>query len=343
MTDHNPSVEIIIPHYRGDVMLERCIVSLDNTFYKEMSICIVDNGSGETAALERLKKRFERLKVISLPVNRGFAGGCNKALFSSSADYVVFMNDDAVVEPSWLEPLVKAAEADRSIAALQPKVLSLQKHRQGKKFFDYAGGAGGMIDRLGYPYCYGRTFYGTENDKGQYDRERDIFWTSGVAMFARRDVVAGLGGFDEDFFMHMEEIDLSWRILLKGYRILSVPSSVVYHEGGASLAKDSPEKIYLNHRNNLTMLLKNRGTAALVWILPIRFVLECAAVIYYLATKRYRFGKALGVFRAMFDNALRLGETVRKRKEVQRMRKVPDSILFRHVPLSILFSSKAPH
>ena len=343
MADRNPSVEIIIPHYRGDVMLERCVASLDSTLYKEMSICIVDNGSGEVAALERLKKKFERLKVISLPTNKGFAGGCNKALFSSSADYVVFMNDDAVVEPSWLEPLVKAAEVDRSIAALQPKVLSLQEHRRGKKVFDYAGGAGGMIDRLGYPYCYGRTFYGTENDKGQYDRERDIFWASGVAMFARRDVVAELGGFDEDFFMHMEEIDLSWRILLKGYRILSMPSAVVYHEGGASLAKDSPEKTYLNHRNNLIMLLKNRDMAALVWVLPIKLVLECVAGIYYLATKRYRFSKALNVFRAMFDNVLRLGETVKKRKEVQRMRKVPDSILFRGVPLSILFSSTVPH
>lgn len=333
-----PSVEVIIPHFKGFAMLERCLESLVKTLYKPMNICIVDNGSGEDVALGELETRFKRLKVVSLPVNKGYAGGCNSALFSSSADYVVFMNDDAVVEPSWLEPLVAVAEADGSIAVLQPKILSLQAQQGGKKVFDYAGGAGGLIDRLGYPYCYGRTFYRTEIDYGQYDHRHDIFWASGVAMFARREIVAGLGGFDEDFFMHMEEIDLCWRILLQGYRIVSIPSSVVYHEGGASLAKGSPEKTYLNHRNNLAMLLKNRSATSLVWILPFRLVLECVAVFRYIAVEEKCVKTALSVFRALLDNMLCLRNTLDKRKEVQGMRNVHDSVLFRDSPLSTLVS-----
>ncbi len=338
MEGRNPSVEIIIPHFRGFAMLERCLDSLAETRYPAMDICIVDNDSGEGDALGGLERKFEKLRVTSLQVNKGYAGGCNSALFSSSADYVVFLNDDAVVEPSWLQPLVEAAETDGSIAALQPKILSFREHRKGKKVFDYAGGAGGLIDRLGYPYCYGRTFYRVENDFGQYDREQDIFWASGVAMFARREVVAELGGFDEDFFMHMEEIDLCWRILLNGYRIASVPLATVYHEGGASLDRGSPGKTYLNHRNNLTMLFKNRGTAALVWVLPLRLLLECLAAARYLAAGQYRLEKAAGVLRALLDNVLRLRHTLRKRKIVQKGRTVSDSKLFCRTPFTILFS-----
>lgn len=342
MTGRNPSVEIIIPHYKGVSMLERCLESLSRTGYPAMDICVVDNDSGQERALAGLKSRFQGLRMISLPVNKGYAGGCNAALFSSPADYVVFLNDDAVVEPSWLKPLVDAAEADAAVGALQPKILSLQEQRKGRKAFDYAGGAGGLIDRLGYPYCRGRTLFRIENDRGQYDDEQDIFWASGVAMFARKDAVMELGGFDEDFFMHMEEIDLCWRLQLKGFRVGSVPSSVVYHEGGASLVAGSPEKTYLNHRNNLAMLLKNREAAALFFVLPLRLVLECVSVLHYLLSKQHRSENVLAVMRALFDNMLRLRDTLRKRKKVQGLRVVSDSVLLRRAPFTILFSRTAP-
>ncbi len=341
MTAMNPSVEIIIPHYRGYSTLERCLESLSKTGYPVMDICIVDNGSAEAHAIAGLQKRFQRVRIITLPVNRGYAGGCNAALYTSAADYVVFLNDDAVVEPSWLGPLVETAETDAAIAALQPKVLSFQEDRAGKKVFDYAGGAGGLMDRLGFPYCRGRTFFSRENDHGQYDNQRDVFWASGVAMFARKDAVLGLGGFDEDYFMHMEEIDLCWRLLLKGFRICAVPSSVVYHEGGASLARGSARKTYLNHRNNLAMLLKNRGAAALLFVLPLRLVLECVAALYYLISKEHSREHALAVLRALTDNMFRLPGTFKKRKALQGMRVAPDSALFRHAPFSILFSRRA--
>ncbi|WP_294346661.1 glycosyltransferase family 2 protein [Prosthecochloris sp.] len=341
MTRYDPSVEIIIPHYKGRFILERCLDSLVKTSYPAMSICIVDNGSGEGDICAGLERRIENLRVVTLPLNEGYAGGCNSALFSSSADYVVFMNDDAVVEPSWLLPLVEQAESDGRIAALQPKILSLQAKQAGKKIFDYAGAAGGLIDRLGYPYCYGRTFFRTENDHGQYDEGKDIFWASGVAMFAKRAVVADLGGFDDDFFMHMEEIDLCWRILLQGYRIVSAPSSIVYHEGGASLAKGTPKKIYLNHRNNLAMLLKNRSATALVWVLPLRMILECVAAVRYLATGSQRVNSTLSVLRSLIDNIRLLRNTLRKRNVIQGKRTVTDKMLFRNVPLSIVFGLAA--
>lgn len=341
MTDRNPSVEIIIPHYKGFSILERCFESLTQTRYPAMDICVVDNCSGEGAAIDGLKYRFGRLRVVSLQKNMGYAGGCNSALFSSSADYVVFMNDDAVVEPFWLQPLVRVAESDSGIAALQPKILSLQAQESGKKVFDYAGGAGGMIDRLGYPYCYGRTFYGIESDHGQYDRTRDIFWASGVAMFARRKTISDLGGFDEDYFMHMEEIDLCWRLRLRGYRIVSVPESIVYHEGGVSLAAGNPEKIYMNHRNNIAMLLKNMGWPVLVWAVPLRIVLEFAAAVYYLLRGEARLRSAWNVFRAFGSNLRGLGGTVRKRRVVQVNRTVSDSVLFRDSPFSVFFSASS--
>uniref|UniRef100_B3ENW1 Glycosyl transferase family 2 n=1 Tax=Chlorobium phaeobacteroides (strain BS1) TaxID=331678 RepID=B3ENW1_CHLPB len=334
-----PSVEIIIPHYRGIEMLERCLNSLAETSYPAMSICIVDNASGEKEAISGLKGTFEALRVVSLPSNRGYAGGCNSALFSSTSTYVVFLNDDTVVDPSWLSCLVNAAEEDGGISALQPKILSLPAQRSGKKVFDYAGGAGGLIDRLGYPYCYGRTGAHTEQDNGQYDRAGDIFWASGVALFARRDCVTNLGGFDEDFFMHMEEIDLCWRMRLQGQRIVSVPSAVVYHEGGASLAEGSAEKIYLNHRNNMVMLLKNRSSAALFIVFPLRLLLECAAAVLYLSTGRQRIQRAISVFHALFDNLRCLPDIFRKRRAVQAMRRVADPVIFRDAPVSIVLGN----
>ncbi len=341
MDSQKPSVEVIIPHYRGVAMLERCLCSLSGTSYAAMSICIVDNSGGEEE-LAGLAGRFERLRVVSLLSNKGYAGGCNRGLFSSPAKYVVFMNDDTAVDPLWLDYLVEAAEADGTIAVLQPKILSLQAERKGKKVFDYAGAAGGLIDRLGYPYCYGRTFFRTENDHGQYDHEQDIFWASGVAMFARREIAADLGGFDEDFFMHMEEIDLCWRIRLRGYRVFYVPEAVVYHEGGASLAERSPEKRYLNHRNNIAMLLKNMSAATLAWVFPVRLLLECAAAALYFAKGPYRARSALSVFRAFRDNITQMRRTFSKRREVQGLREVSDIVLFHNAPVSILFKRKIP-
>lgn len=330
-----PSVDVIIPHYKRRDMLERCLDSLQETRYPSMGILVVDNG-GTQAGLVFLVKRYKNARLLRLPDNRGYAGGCNEGLKHSSADYIVFMNDDTEHDPLWLDELVRAALDDERIGALQPKILSLKQYGKGQKMFDYAGAAGGMIDRLGYPYCLGRTFSKIESDSGQYDQEQEIFWASGVAMFVKRAVVAELGGFDEDFFMQMEEIDLSWRLKLAGYHVRSVPSSVVLHEGGASLPDGSAEKIYFNHRNNVTMFLKNRNLTGLLWVIPLRLLLEVVAALFYLTQFPGGMKKSAAIFQALYDNIRRLPKTMKKRQDIQALRRVDDRTIFRHSPISLI-------
>ena len=332
-TQTYPTVDIIIPFFKRRDMLERCLDSLENTIYPSMNIVVVDNG-GKEAGLIFLVKRYRNARLERLAENRGYAGGCNAGLKCSSADYVVFMNDDTVHDPLWLERLVLVAENDEQTGALQPKILSMRPGGKGKKLFDYAGAAGGMMDRLGYPWCLGRRSAKLESDEGQYDIEQDIFWASGVAMFVKRAVVEELGGFDEDFFMQMEEIDLSWRMKLAGYHVRSVPSSVIQHEGGASLQGGTVEKIYFNHRNNITMQLKNRSMAGLCWLLPIRFLLEIAASVYYLTQLPGGLKKSAAVWRAMAYNFSRMPETLKKRNTIQHSRVIDDRTLFQHSPIS---------
>jgi len=324
-------------------MLDRCLDSLSAAGGAVPRVIVVDNGgeASDTGGLETVRQGVE---VLRLPYNAGYAGGCNAGLRLCSSRYVVFLNDDAEVGPGWLEPLVAEAERDHSIGALQPKILSLKSRREGRREFDYAGAAGGMIDRLGYPFCLGRSFSGSEEDRGQYDEPAEIFWASGVAMFARREVLERLGGFEEGFFMHMEEIDLCWRMRLQGFRIRSVPSSIVWHEGGASLRQGSAGKVYYNHRNAFSMLLRNRGSAALWFVVPVRVLLEFAAVLYYLAGGRAGFERAWQVLRAAAHNLRGFSGTLRMRGMIQRGRRVTDRELFRGAPFSVLLSrSRVQH
>ncbi|MGC8774618.1 MAG: glycosyltransferase family 2 protein [Chlorobaculum sp.] len=329
-----PAVTVIIPHLRNRPMLNACLDALRKTTFRDFSVIIVDNG-GDASDLAGLEADYPEVAVFRLPENLGYAGGCNEGLKYTKSPYVVFLNDDTVVEPEWLGCLVEAAECDPQIAALQPKILSLPEHRQGRRVFDYAGAAGGLIDRLGFPYCLGRSFGGREVDAGQYDEMCDIFWASGVALFARREVVEKLGGFEAGFFMHMEEVDLCWRMLLAGYRVQSAPQSVVWHEGGASLAEGSPLKVYYNHRNALLTLLRNRSAVPLLALLPLRLALEAAAMLYYFAGGKAGVVRAGQVARAFADVLRRLPETLRQRREIQRSRRVSDRELFRNTPLSI--------
>jgi hypothetical protein len=332
-TQHYPSVDIIIPYYKRRDMLERCLDSLENTLYPAMSIIVVDNG-GKEAGLVFLVKRYRNARLERLAENKGYAGGCNAGLKSSSADYVVFMNDDTVHDPQWLDRLVLAALEDERTGALQPKILSLKPGSKGRKVFDYAGAAGGMLDRLGYPYCLGRKFFKLESDRGQYDIGQDIFWASGVAMFVKRTAVEELGGFDGEFFMQMEEIDLSWRLKLAGYHVRSVPSSVIRHEGGASLQDGSVEKIYFNHRNNITMLLKNRSMAGLCWLVPVRFMLDVATSIFYLTQLPGGLKKSGAVWRAIASNIRLFSGTLKKRHAIQCSRVIDEHTLFHGTPIS---------
>lgn len=329
-----PAVTVIIPHLKNRQMLDSCLDALDKTIFRDFSILVVDNG-GDTSGRSGSDNAQPGISVLRLPANAGYAGGCNAGLRETASPYVVFMNDDTIVEPDWLGNLVAAADADPSIGALQPKILSLPARREGKRLFDYAGGAGGLIDRMGYPFCLGRNFRDKEEDRAQYDLPQEIFWASGVALFARREVVERLGGFEESFFMHMEEIDLCWRMKLLGFHVRSVPQSVVWHEGGASLHEGSPMKVYYNHRNAILTLLRNRSGWALAALLPFRLLLEAIAIVYYLVDGSEGITRAVHVARAAADVLRRLPETFRQRQTIRRTKVVTDRELFRGAPISI--------
>jgi hypothetical protein len=335
------AVTVIIPHLKNRSLLESCLESLRMTTYPDFTILIVDNGGdfSDTAGIETI---YPEITLLRLPSNAGYAGGCNEGLKRAVSEYVVFLNDDTVVEPQWLDHLLREAGRHERIGALQPKILSLPEGREGRRIFDYAGAAGGLLDRLGYPFCLGRSFSGREEDRGQYDEAQEIFWASGVALFAPRQVLEEMGGFEAGFFMHMEEIDLCWRMRIAGYSIRSVPQSVVWHVGGASLQEGSPMKVYLNHRNGMAMLIRNRRAVSLSFVLPVRLFLEAAAAVYYITGGSDGLAKARQVLRAALDNLRGLGETLRKRGEIQRTRRKSERELFHGAPLTMFLMRRMP-
>jgi len=240
---------------------------------------VADNGSTDDS-VDFLQRNFPSVKIIRLEKNFGFAKGYNEALKQVNADYYVLLNSDVEVEQNWIEPMVELLQSDKNIAACQPKILSYQN----KNLFEYAGAAGGWIDKYGYPFSRGRVFEVCEEDKGQYDDIADIFWASGAALFIRSSLFHEIKGFDEYFFAHQEEIDLCWRIQLAGYRICSCPSSIVYHVGGGTLPRGNTKKTFLNFRNNQIMLAKNLPWSQKWWKIPYRQLLDVVSAFKGLFT-----------------------------------------------------------
>jgi len=269
-------VTIVIPHYRAPVLAD-CLASIYAHTVPEPPVIVVDDGQ-MAPSLQAALARFPQVQVLHNPRNLGFSASCNRGLEAARSAYAVLLNDDTRVTAGWLAPLVAAADADPRVAACQPKLLSATEPGT----FDYGGAAGGYIDRFGFTFCRGRLFAHRERDAGQYDRPRAIFWACGSAMLVRLAAVRQVGCLDAAFFMHFEEIDLCWRLQLAGYTILAVPQSVVYHHSGYSLPSRSWRKAYLNHRNNLVLLLKNLDWLPLCRLLPARLGLEMAAGVAYL-------------------------------------------------------------
>jgi GT2 family glycosyltransferase len=265
-------VTVIIPHWNGEGILRRCLLSLRRTRGVRFRTLVVDNASTDGSA-EMVRREFPEVGLIRSPRNAGFAGGCNLGLRRAGTPYAALLNNDAVAEPDWLRPLVEAADADDRLAAVQPKMLALG--RPGR--FDYSGAAGGEMDLFGFPFARGRIFDAVEEDRGQYDAGGTAFWATGAACLLRMSALRRVGLLDESFFAHMEEIDLDWRLQAAGYRVAAVPSAVVLHQSGGTLGQERMRKMVLNHRNSLVMLIKNLPPEALWWILPGRLVLEIAA------------------------------------------------------------------
>lgn len=264
-----PSVAIVILNWNGRHHLEKFLPSIFETAYENCSIIVADNASTDNS-VSFLKENYPQIEIIFLSKNFGFAKGYNEALKKVNAAYYVLINSDVEVEPHWLHPVIEFMETEETCAACQPKVLAYEN----KNLFEYAGAAGGWIDAYGYPFARGRVFEKCEEDHAQYNTTQQIFWATGAAMVVKSKVYHQLGGFDEYFFAHQEEIDLCWRMQIAGYKIFCCPASVVYHLGGGTLARGRSKKTFLNYRNNLIMLAKNLSLKEKWWKIPFRIVLD---------------------------------------------------------------------
>lgn len=245
---------VIILNWNGRNLLEKFIPAASkHTISAECDLIVADNGSDDSS-VQWLRTEYPEVKVIELDKNYGFSEGYNRAIRETDYEYVVLLNSDVEVTKGWWQPMLEFMERHHDVGAVQPKILSYND----KSMFEYAGAAGGYLDNLGYPYCRGRLFDSIEKDNGQYDGAAvDVCWASGACLMTRRSLYLELGGLDNKFFAHMEEIDLCCRILNAGYRVCAISASKVYHVGGASLSQGNPKKTYLNFRNNLLLLHKN--------------------------------------------------------------------------------------
>lgn len=282
-------VAVVILNWNGAEMLRKFLPSvIDNSYYSWVGIYVADNGSSDNS-LEILSKEFPGVNVIKLEHNYGFAEGYNRAISLIDCEYAVLLNSDVEVTAGWIEPIIEYMDNNVDVAACQPKIMAYND----KSHFEYAGASGGYIDKYGYPFCRGRIFDFVEEDNGQYDSISRIFWASGAAMFIRKEAYIGVGGLDAAFFAHMEEIDLCWRLNSRGYRLMCIPQSKVYHVGGATLKKENPRKTYLNFRNNLLMLYKNLPDSELSDIMFVRALLDCLAIMVFILKLDFPNAKAV--------------------------------------------------
>lgn len=302
-------IAVAILNWNGKKWLEKFLPIVEK-YSSQAQVYVIDNASTDDS-VKYVENNFSNVKIIKLLENRGFTGGYNEGLKLINEEIYCLLNSDVEVTENWLNPIVALFHRDKNISAIQPKILSYHH----KDTFEFAGAAGGFIDNLGYPYCRGRVFDVLEEDKGQYDDEAEIFWASGCAMFIRREDFWSIGGFDEVFFAHQEEIDLCWRLRNKGKKIFYTSKSSVYHVGGGTLSKQSPQKTFLNIRNNLMMLLKNLPFSVLIWLIPFRLILDFFAAVYF----GYKEGgtHTLAVFKAHFSFYTYIYNVLKKRERPQ--------------------------
>jgi hypothetical protein len=303
-------IAVVILNFNGQRFLERFLADVEAKSHHIADVIVADNASADDS-LAYLQQHHPNVAVIKLPKNYGFAGGYNLALKDLKYKYFVLLNSDIEVADAWLEPLYEMMESDDSIAACQPKLLSFAD----KAYFEYAGAGGGFIDKFGYPFCRGRLFQHLEKDEGQYDDAVEVFWASGACMFVRAETYNILGGLDDSFFAHMEEIDFCWRAKNQHYKIMYCPQSVVYHIGGGTLPKMSARKTYLNFRNNLSMLYKNLPPGLFLYAIITRLFLDGIASLKFLADGGV--GDFLAVLRAHLHFYRKLPKLRKQRRQIK--------------------------
>lgn len=311
-------VAVVILNWNGRTFLEKFLPSVVQNLPQYASVFVADNASSDDS-VSFLQKEYPQIKIIQNEQNGGYATGYNQALEKIDAAYYILLNSDIEVSNNWIEPIIEFMDQNPKVAACQPKI----KYYHQKNYFEYAGAGGGFIDKYGYPFCRGRIFQEMEEDQGQYDDIKEVFWASGACMFVKARIFHELGGLDDDFFAHMEEIDFCWRAKNLGFQIFYIPESLVYHVGGGTLPKNNPHKTYLNFRNNFFLLYKNLEKKHLFSVFMWRLILDGVAGIKFLMDGSFK--DSLAVMRAHFSFYASLPLLRRKRKI---LRQIPVSQIY---------------
>jgi len=311
--EKNNLVSIIIPHHNNENILLNCLKSIYLSTYENFEIIVVDNASIDNSIISA-KSLYPNINIAKSEYNLGYAGGCNFGAKEANGDFLFFLNNDTIINSDCLEALVNKLKSNKNIASVQPKILNLKN----KNYFDYAGGSGGYIDYLVFPFTRGRIFDTIEKDKKQYDDSRKIFWASGAGFLTRKNIFNQLFKFDESFFAHMEEIDYHWKSCLAGYEVWAEPTATLYHLGGGTLQMQSAQKTYLNHRNSLILLLSNYSPIKSILYFILRFPLEIISSIKDLIIfKPLHF---LNHYRALLWIIFNFSLIVKRRKKIKSIK-----------------------
>ena len=307
----NPSVAVVILNWNGKSFLEQFLPGVLKSEYNNLQIVVGDNGSTDDS-IAFIETTFPTVTILKNEKNLGFAGGYNKILERVHADYFVLLNSDVAVTPNWISPVIELMESDDKIAAAQPKI----KWQLDKNQFEYAGAAGGFLDIYAFPFCRGRLFNVYEQDHGQYNEVKEIFWASGAAFFIKSRYWKETGGLDADLFAHMEEIDLCWRLKNLNYKVVFCPTAEVFHVGGGTLQTENPFKTYLNFRNNLIIMQKNLPVGDAVFRIAIRMCIDFIAWWHFLLSGKPKF--TLAVTKGHWHFVKDIARTATKRKPFQK-------------------------
>ncbi|NVN95158.1 MAG: glycosyltransferase family 2 protein [Bacteroidetes bacterium] len=302
---------VVLLNWNGRKFLEKFLPFVIQYSREDAEIIIADNNSFDDS-LAFMQANYPEIRIIKNNENGGFSKGYNDALVQVEAEYYVLLNSDIEVTENWIKPIIALMDSDKNIAVCQPKLRSYLEREK----FEYAGAAGGFIDKYGYPFCRGRLFQSLEIDKGQYDDVCEIFWATGAAMFVRAELYHKYGGLDNDFFAHMEEIDFCWRLKNEGYKIMYCPDSLVFHVGGGTLPKNNARKTYLNFRNNFYLLFKNLPADRLMKVFIFRLFLDFIAATKFLTEGGFKDFWA--VIRAHFSFYASINKNFKKRKSIHQ-------------------------
>ncbi len=304
------SVAVVILNWNGLALLKEFLPEVVK-YSEAATIYVADNASTDSS-VSFIEVHYPEIRIILNKVNGGYAKGYNEALEGLTEDIFILLNSDVKVTPNWISPIKRIFEKDETVAAVQPKILDYKKPTH----FEYAGAAGGFIDKFGYPYCRGRLFESLEKDEGQYNNETEIFWASGACFAVSSTAFNKVGKLDEDYFSHQEEIDICWRFHNYGYKVLYTPNSVVFHVGGATLNIMNPKKTFFNFRNSLFNLVKNVSSSSVFFVLIARMILDGIAAIKFLV--ELKFSHFIAVFQAHMSFYRYLNKMLKKRRNLPK-------------------------